>query len=205
MGEHVAPDLAKRRLEEHEWPVVHRAAHCLAKTLDGRVQDLESLIKFDEAGSEFKWLLAPHGLKASEGFLDSRVIRKHAVEGGELQHHSRLLVGGSQPQVALAASDLLQGGDHGAQPGGVDKADALHVDDHPRRAVLDQLADRVFERRRACNVKAAGGGDHGDAALRLAGLDVESHSRKSIWQKARTLASLRCPALGLLASARPRR
>src|SRR5437868_2504150 len=139
--------------------------------------------------------MAPHWLEAGEGFLDSRVVGEHAVERGELEHHSDLLVGGGEPHVALAASNLLERRDHGSEARRVDKADALHVDDHSRGPIFGHLRDGVFQGRRAGHVEAAGGGEHDDAAVRLAGLDVESHSRKSIWQKARTLACLDCMAV----------
>src|SRR5260370_6920841 len=93
--------------------------------------------------------LLPTGLEAREGFLDSCVVRKDPVEGGELEHHADLLVRRGEPQLTLSAADLLQRRDHGTEPCGVDEADALHVDDHLRRAVLDAPPHAVFPPPRA--------------------------------------------------------
>src|SRR6478609_3486506 len=43
------------------------------------------------------------GSEVSERFLDSGEVRKHPVQGGQLEHHPHLLVGGREPQVALGA------------------------------------------------------------------------------------------------------
>src|SRR6266702_3209109 len=84
----------------------------------------------------------PIGLKAGEGFLDSRVVGEHLIERGQLEHHACLLVG-----------------------------------------------------RGAGQIEPSGGRDHGHAVVGLAGLHLECHSRKSIWQLVGTLASLDCMAV----------
>src|SRR5207302_5596039 len=109
---------------------------------------------------------------------------------GQLEHDASLLVGRRQAQLALAAADLFQGRDHRAQACRVDEAHALHVDDDSRRAVLDQLRDRLLERRRADHIEPARGRDDGYAVVRGPSLEFERHRRKSIWQKVATLASL---------------
>ena len=72
------------------------------------MQDVQSLVKLGKRGPEFKGLvITPQRLKAGEGFLDSGVVGEHAVQGGELQHHADLLIGGGKTELALAAADLL--------------------------------------------------------------------------------------------------
>src|SRR2546427_6754686 len=90
----------------------------------------------NEARNSNSWCPALIGLKAGEGFLDGRVVGEDPIQGGELEHDASLLVGSGQAQLALAAADLLQRRDHGAEAGRVDKANALHVDDDPRRPFL---------------------------------------------------------------------
>src|SRR6266550_1682954 len=144
----------------------------------------------NEARNSNSWCPALIGLKAGEGFLDSRVVGEDPIQGGELQHETSLLVGRRQAQLALAAADLLQRRDHRAEAGRVDEAHAFHVDDDPRRAVLDHLRDRLLERRRAGYVEPARGRDDGYPVVGGACLDFERHRRKSIWQKVGSLATL---------------
>src|ERR1700737_1132207 len=83
-------------------------------------------------------------LEASEGFLDCRVVGEYSVEGGELEHDTNLLVGRREPELALAASHLLQCCNHRAKACAVDEADTFHVDDDLLRAVLYDFGDRFL-------------------------------------------------------------
>ncbi len=65
MREHVAADLAERRFEKHERPIVASAAGGCAQTFDGFVEYVQSFVKLNEGGVEFKSLvIAPHGLRS---------------------------------------------------------------------------------------------------------------------------------------------
>ncbi|TMB78604.1 MAG: response regulator, partial [Chloroflexi bacterium] len=61
--------------------------------------------------------------------------------------------------------------------------------------------DGFLEGGRACDVQPPGRGDHGHAVAGLTGFDGKCHSRKSIWQKVGTLASLHCMAVARSAAA----
>src|SRR6266700_5285461 len=144
----------------------------------------------------------PIGLKAGEGFLDSRVVGEHLIERRQLEHHACLLVGRGEAEVALAAPELLQRSDDRTQARRVDKAHPLHVDDDALGAVLlDRLRDGLLQGRGAGQIEPSGGRDHGHAVVGLAGLHLECHSRKSIWQLVGTLASLDCMAVTASADA----
>src|SRR5690348_12085691 len=71
--EHVAADLAEGGLEEDEREVVGAPSGGEPKPLDGLVQDVKSFTEIGKRGAELK-SVAPHGLKAGEGFLDCRVV-----------------------------------------------------------------------------------------------------------------------------------
>src|SRR5258708_4807791 len=84
---------------------------------------------------------APWSSESSERFLDSGEVREHPVQGGQLEDHPHLLIGGCQPEVAFRAAHQLECSDDRAQPRAVDKAHAFEVDHDPWRAILDRFGD----------------------------------------------------------------
>src|SRR5579864_3261778 len=92
---------------------------------------------------------AAHGLEAREGFLESREVRKDLVQGGELEDDAHLLIRRCKAELALPVADPLQRRDDRAEACRVHEADALHVDDYLRRAVLRDIVDGVLQRRSA--------------------------------------------------------
>ncbi len=57
MSQHVAADLAQRRLEERDRAVVTGAAHRIAEALNGLVEDVQSLIELGERSPELKMMV----------------------------------------------------------------------------------------------------------------------------------------------------
>jgi len=141
-------------------------------------------------------------LEASEGFLDRRVVGEYSIERGELEHHTNLLVGSGEPELALAASHLLERRDHRTEASAVDEADAFHVDDDVLGAVLYNFGYSLFQRRRAGHVKTARGCDHGGTAVGFARLDLEGQLRTPMGTiesrgQSRHLAPLHCKAVAV--------
>src|SRR5438105_14735746 len=113
--------------------------------------------------------------EVSERVLDRWVVREDAVQRGELQDHAHLLVRRRESQVAPAAANQLECGDHRAQARAVDEADAFQVDDQTWRAVFDRIADRLFKRGRAGYVEPARWNHDCHPCLGLTRLNVQAH------------------------------
>src|SRR5579859_3372881 len=113
--------------------------------------------------------------EVSERVLDRRVVGEDAIQRGQLQDHTHLLVRRREPQVAPAAPDQLECGDHRAQARAVDEADAFHVYDQTWRAVFDRIADRLLQRGRAGHVEPARWHDDCHPCLGLTRLNVQAH------------------------------